>query len=224
MGAYWSKDAETTFGTAAEEDFETAAYRLMMEQVIYYTDRGNRSVYHLIEKYERQFSRVLEPFGVSLIVNRINMYAAAIPMHAKQTATSKAETLFALVIRGIYEESLRNSNLYVNDDGEVYCTVHELEEKYRFMVKDELPQGKGTFDNLVRTMNRWGIARYVSDDEFDTDNPEFENAIAIRPAIVDVLGESALAKLACWSTESITSLDIPAAINTEQTEGSNEND
>ena len=224
MGAYWTNDAETSFGTATEEDFETAAYRLMMEQVIYYADRGNRTIYQLIEKYERQFSKVLEPFGVSLVVNRIHMYAAAIPVHAKQATTSKADTLFALVIRGIYEECMRNATFQVNDDGEVYCTVHELEEKYRMMVKDELPQGKGNFDNLVRTMNRWGIARYVGDDELDIDSPEYENAIAIRPAIVDVLGESALSKLSIWASESNLSLESSAENNADQSEGSNSND
>jgi len=62
-------------------------------------------------------------------------------------------------------------------------------------------------------MKRWGIAK-KSDESNDT-SADFETTgtnyvIAIRPAITDILGETALMRLAQWSADSNT------ATNTEE--------
>jgi len=207
MSSYWSKIADTTNGIFTEDDFESASYRLIMDQAIYYSDRGSKLSFSIIEKHEKEFSKVLEPLGIELKVNRVHMYAVALPTHVKQSPSSKLETLFALVLRGIYEESLRQATQYLSETGEVFCNLHDLEEKYRLMVGDDLPTGKGPFEVLMRTVQRWGIARWITEDEYSTDGSFDETGIAIRPAIVDVLGETALKKLALWKQEENSGLD-----------------
>lgn len=198
MSQYWEALASRSNGEAAAEDFELTAYRLVSEQVIYHADRHSRMAYWLIDRYERDFRQALAPLGVDVQVNRQLRYACALPRHSKAGTASVGQTLLALVLRQIYDESARAGQL--NDDGEVICDLVELEEKYRLTTGRELP-GKGDLDGLLRTLKRWGIARkdeepFPEGAEFGTSQPY---AVVIRPAIADVLGETALARLADWS-------------------------
>src|SRR3546814_4458736 len=62
---------------------------------------------------------------------------------------------------------------------------------------------RGELDALLRTVKRWGIARRLEDDDVGSLNPLQEQSaggLAIRPAIVDVLGETALMRLAQWGS------------------------
>lgn len=216
MSSYWSKITETTNGNFTEDDFESAAYRLVMDQVIYYSDRGSKLSYNLIEKYEKDFVKALESLGIELKVDRANAYVVALPKHNKLSPVSKLETLFALVLRGIYEESIRYGKHYLSNSGDVYCNLHDLEEKYRLMVGEDLLIGKSSFEQLMRTVQRWGIARWVDEHEYPTEADSTDTGIAIRPAIVDVLGEKALNKLSQWkSNESLSTPEI--SINDEST-------
>lgn len=198
MSDYWETFAERSNQVYAQADFEAAAYRLISEQCLYHADKMSRIAYNVVERFEREFEKVLAPFGVRLHVNRVLRYAVALPAHAKVTPVNKAQTLFALVLRGIYEESARVG--YMNEDGEVQCDLIELGEKYRLMSGHELP-GKGEFDSLMRTARRWGIARRLDDEETANQVPGADGhtgGIAIRPAIVEVLGESALRRIVLW--------------------------
>lgn len=54
---------------------------------------------------------------------------------------------------------------------------------------------------LVRVVQRWGIARRhedVSDDDTDVEQPF---VVVIRPAIADVLGETPLQRLALFASQ-----------------------
>lgn len=195
--SHWDSVASRTDGVNTPEEFEVVAYRLVAEQVIYYVDRHSRVAYGLIDRYERDFRQVLAPLGVDLQVNRQLRYAYATPRHAKVGTATVAQTLLALVLRGIYDEYARIGQL--NDDGEVMCDLVELEEKYRLTTGRELP-GKGELDALLRKYKRWGIARKVEDhvDGVDEMSDSQPYVVVIRPAIVDVLGETALQRLSAW--------------------------
>lgn len=195
--SFWENIASRTDGIVTADEFEAAAYRLVTEQVLYHSDRNSRVAYGLIAQYERDFKQALAPLGVTIEVNSRLRYAYAKSQHLKMGAASVSQTLLALVFRAIYDESARMGQF--NDDGEVVCDLVELAEKYRLMTNRELP-GKGEFSSLMRQMKRWGIAR-KSDDvangfDFDSSSPY---SIAIRPAIADILGESALMRLALWT-------------------------
>lgn len=195
---YWEELASRLDGVYTIEDFETAAYRLLAEQVIYHSDRSSRVTYGILDLYEREFAKVLAPLGVSLSINRQLRYVAALPRHAKASTATVAQTLFALVLRGLYDEGVRTGGL--TEDGEVLCDYIELQEKFHLMTGRDLPT-RGELDTLLRCAKRWGIARRLEDDDSGYLTPLQEQStggVAIRPAIVDVLGETALTRLAQW--------------------------
>lgn len=194
----WEDLASRLDGIYTVEDFETAAYRLVAEQVIYHSDRSSRVTYAILDLYEREFVKVLVPFGVSLSINRQLRYVTALPRHAKAGTATVAQTLFALVLRGLYDEGVRAGGL--TEGGEVLCDYIELQEKFHLMTGRDLPT-RGELDTLLRAAKRWGIARRLEDDDSGhlTSLQELAaGGVAIRPAIVDVLGETALIRLAQW--------------------------
>jgi hypothetical protein len=199
MNNYWDTLAARSQGLHVPAEFELASYRLVNEQVLYHADRHSRNAYHLIEGYERDIRAALRPLGVDVQVNRELRYAYAVPLHGKSGTASTNQTLFALVLRNIYDEAARNAD--TNDDGEVVCDLVELEEKFRMMTGRTLP-GKSELRDLLRTARRWGIARVVggADEEvLDVDLHGQDYAIMIRHAITVVLGEAALSRLAGWA-------------------------
>lgn len=197
---HWEDLSQRLDGVWTVEDFETAAYRLVAEQVIYHSDRNSRVTYAILDLYEREFAKVLAPLGVSLSINRQLRYVTALPRHAKAGTATVAQTLFALVLRGLYDEGVRAGGL--TEDGEILCDYIELQEKFRLMTGRDLPT-RGELDTLLRTVKRWGIARRLEDDDSGSLTPLQEQSaggLTIRPAIVDVLGETALIRLAQWGT------------------------
>ncbi len=210
MSQYWESLASRTDGQHTSEELEMAAYRLAVEQVLYYADRHSRTAYYMIERYEREFRQALAPLGIDVQVNRQLRYAYALPQHAKAGAASIAQTVFALVLRAIYDESASTGQL--TDDGEVVCDLVELAEKYRLMSGKDLPT-KGKLDSLMETMKRWGIARKSEDQSLDDSDGMVGQpyAVIIRPAIADMLGEAALARLVQFRTVASVDTSEPEA-------------
>lgn len=103
MSSHWDNLSAATDGLITPQDFESAAYRLVAEQCLYYSDQRSRTAYGIVERYEKEMAKVLAPLGITLKVNRVGHYAVAIPLHAKAVPASAAQTLFALVLRGIFE-------------------------------------------------------------------------------------------------------------------------
>ena len=208
--SYWESIASRSNGLHTVDEFETAAYRLVAEQVLYHADRASKTSYYVVERYERDLREVLTPLGVDIHVNRQLRYAYAIPRHGKSGSATTQQTVFALVLRMVYEDSAKVGD--ITDEGEVICDLFELDEKYRVLVGRELPI-KGELDALMRSMKRWGIARLSTeqDDIGEEGLLDQPYAIVIRPAIVDILGETALQRMSQWhSTTSSSSEDNEA--------------
>ncbi|HUX82155.1 MAG TPA: DUF4194 domain-containing protein [Halothiobacillus sp.] len=213
MSKHWESLAARDGQNTADE-FEAAAYRLISEQVLYHSDKSSRIAYYLVDRYEREFSQVLAPMGVDIEVNKLHRYIYARPRHAKAGTVTVTQTLLALVLRSIYDEAVRSGRL--SDNGEVLCDTVELDEKYRLATGRELPS-KGEFDSLMRQFKRWGIAKRADEqvlDELDGEG-DTQQYILIRPAIVDVLGETALQRLGQWAQYKRAG---EAVIETEQEE------
>jgi len=197
--SHWDNVVASARGQATQEDFEATAYRLVAEQVIYASDRGNKVAYWLLEDYERDFRHALEPMGIGLFLNRRLRYACALPRHAKVGEAGLEPTLLALVLRKIYDELARLGQ--VSENGEVFVDLIELAEKFRQSTRGrELPKG-GQLRDLVRTMQRWGIARRHDDVDVDDSEVEQPFALVIRPAIAEVLGETPLQRLALFASQ-----------------------
>jgi hypothetical protein len=198
VSQYWESVAARSNGQHTADELAMAAYRLVTEQVLYYADRQSRMAYYAIERFEREMKVALTPVGVDVKVNRQLRYAYGLPLHEKVGTASIAQTLFALVLRFIYDERARIGDL--TDNGEVVCGLVELEEKYRLLTGRPMPV-KGDLDALMQTTKRWGIARKASDDDSNVAGSELDGqpfVVMIRPGIVEVLGEAALQRLAQW--------------------------
>lgn len=67
MSDYWDTLAARSNGLYASEDFESVAYRLISEQVLYYSDQRSRVAYTLAEQYEREMEKALTPLGFAFM-------------------------------------------------------------------------------------------------------------------------------------------------------------
>lgn len=191
--SFWA-DAVAAADGKTEADFEQAADRLISEQVLYAADQRSKAAYALIRDYEHKFRQALAPFGYQLQLNRQLRYACAIPRHRHGHPATVAQTLLALVLRHIFDEETRSG--HHDEHGEVACDLVTLTVKYQQITGRE-PESGGKLQELLRWMQRWGLARLV-DDGGDYAGAELHQpyAVIIRPGIAEVLGETALLQLA----------------------------
>lgn len=187
----WERLAEQSNNLYIPADFEKAAYQLVVEQVLYESDRFSKVSYTLILKHLPHYRELLGRLGLVLTHNAFHSYVAAVPVHHAAEKMRLAETRLALVLRRLYDDKMRAADVI---DGEAYISLEELERSYRELLKRDLPE-KGDLRELALAMKRYGIAR-VEDTE---DVQRFQ--IAVRPGITDVLGESALHQLAAHAPE-----------------------
>jgi len=193
MNRQWEECAARSSGLYTPEMFEQAAYRLVAEQALYYADITSRVHYGVIERFEREFAAVLDVFGVDLRVNRGLQYACAISRHQRVGAASKDQTLLALVLRLLYDEGIHAGNM--NDAGEIVVDLVELNERYVRETERDFP--RRNLDPLMHYMKRCGIVRIAEDERSDSAAASDQQwAVAIRPAIADILGESAILQIA----------------------------
>jgi hypothetical protein len=191
---YWDRILEGQ-KTYVAEDFESAALRLVTEQVLYASDPASRVAYSLVATYQRAFSDALDALGLEITVRADKGYACALPRGRTRAPFPRAnldETLFALVLRKIYDTHIMAAD--INDKSEVECPIEEFVEAYRLATGREPPTSVGGLRALLRQGARWGIAR-EGDAQFD--GQPF--TIVIRPAIVDLLGEGPLHRLAAYA-------------------------
>lgn len=189
--ANWERLAAQSNGLYEEQDYQQAAYRLMMEQVIYAGDRGGRVPYDTVTRHLGVFRDVFEQFGMAIIHNPHHGYVVAIPRHAFGARMRLEETRLALLLRRVYDDRINAVDIV---DGEAFVTLEELEQLYKELLGRQLPDRAGMRE-LVRSLKRNGMAREI---ESEDDQP-FQ--IAIRPAITDILGETALLQLAAYGVD-----------------------
>lgn len=187
----WERLAAQSNGLYEESDYQQAAYRLMMEQVIYAGDRGCRGPYEVVTRHLGAFRDVFEQFGMTITHNPHHGYVVAIPRHAFGVRMRLEETRLALLLRRVYDDRINAVDIV---DGEAFVTLEELEQLYKELLGRQLPD-RGEMRELVRSLKRNGMAREI---ESEDDQP-FQ--IAIRPAITDLLGETALLQLAAYGVD-----------------------
>ena len=188
MKRSWNLLSQQSNGLYTVADFERAAYRLVTEQVLYASDRGARSAYHLIEDHFEDFFAALAPLGIRLERNAHYRYLVALPAHADGVPVTLEETLLLLVLRQRYDEAARQGSL--EEFGEVVVELPDLQEAYPALTSRPMPE-VGALRALVRSARRWGVARLV-DSEPDDPQPFH---LRVRPAIVEIVGEAWLQRL-----------------------------
>ena len=188
MKRSWNSLSLQSGGLHAVQDFERAAYRLVVEQVLYAADRNTRLAYHLVEDHFDDFVAALAPLGLRLERNAHHRYIVALPVHGEGVPVSLAETLLLLVLRQRYDEAMRQG--MVEDEGVVTVELPDLQEAYQALVGRAMPD-VGSLRELARTLRRWGVGRLV---ESEGDDPQPFH-LQVRPAIVDIVGEQWLQRL-----------------------------
>ena len=189
--ANWERLAAQSNGLYEEQDYQQAAYRLMMEQVIYAGDRGGRVPYELVTRQLAAFRDAFEQFGMTITHNPHHGYVVAIPRHAFGARMRLEETRLALLLRRVYDDRINAVDIV---DGEAFVTLEELEQLYKDLLGRQLPD-RGEMRDLVRSLKRNGMAREIE----AADDQPFQ--IAIRPAITDILGQTALLQLAAYGVD-----------------------
>lgn len=188
MKRSWNTLSQQSNGVYAVQDFERAAYRLVVEQVLYGSDRNTRLAYHLVEDHYDDFVAALAPLGIRLERNAHHRYIVALPAHGEGVPVSLAETLLLLVLRQRYDEAMRQG--MVEDEGVVTVELPDLQEAYQALAGRTMPD-TGSLRELARSLRRWGVARLVESEPDDVQPFHLQ----VRPAIVDIVGEHWLQRL-----------------------------
>ena len=188
MKRSWTTLSQLSNGVYAVQDFERTAYRLVVEQVLYASDRSTRLAYHLVEDHYDDFVAALAPLGIRVERNAHYRYVVALPAHAEGVAVTLDETLALLVLRQRYDLAMRQGE--IEDQGEVVVELPELQEAWQALSGRAMPD-TGALRTLARTLKRWGVCRLV--DSEDDDPQPFH--LRVRPAIVEIVGEQWLQRL-----------------------------
>ena len=203
MKRSWNTISQQSNGLYAPADFERAAYRLVTDQVLYASDRGARSAYHLVEDHFDDYVAALAPLGIRLERNAHYRYVVALPAHADGVPVTLEETLLLLVLRQRYDVAARQGE--IEEQGEVMVELPELQEAYAALTGRPMPE-VGALRTLARSARRWGVARLV-DSEPDDPQPFH---LRVRPAIVEIVGEAWLQRLDQHNRDDDEGLDAAA--------------
>lgn len=203
MKRSWNTISQQSNGLYAPADFERAAYRLVTDQVLYASDRGARSAYHLVEDHFDDYVAALAPLGIRLERNAHYRYVVALPAHADGVPVTLEETLLLLVLRQRYDAAARQGE--IEEQGEVMVELPELQEAYAALTGRPMPE-VGALRSLARSARRWGVARLV-DSEPDDPQPFH---LRVRPAIVEIVGEAWLQRLDQHNRDDDEGLDAAA--------------
>jgi len=169
----------------AEADYHKAAYRLVMEQVLYASDARSRTAYELIVKHRKEYAALLAQLGMSITHNPHMGYVVATPNQYVAEKMRLSETRLALVLRRLYDDKMHAAEIVA---GEAFVDMIELERAYQDLLNREFPAK--LIEGQLQALKRYGIVRL--EDSHD----EQRIQVAIRPGIIDLLGETALLQLA----------------------------
>ena len=183
--ANWERLAEQS-QTHEVVDYEKAGYLLMTQQVLYASDRNRRGAYDLIVQHLATYRELLGQLGMVVVHNPSMSYLVATPNQYVAEKMRLEETRLALVLRRLYDDKIHATEVV---GGEAFVDLIDLEQAYKDLLGREMPD-KATFRDLLLAMKRYGMVNFI---EADDDQP-FQ--VVIRPAIVDILGETALLQLA----------------------------
>ncbi|MBT2748646.1 MULTISPECIES: DUF4194 domain-containing protein [unclassified Lysobacter] len=170
----------------AESDYQKAGYRLVMEQVLYASDPRSRIAYELVVRHRKEYETLLTQLGISMVHNPHLGYLVATPSQYVAEKMRLTETRLALVLRRLYDDKMHATEIVA---GEAFVDMIELERAYKDLLNRELPVTSALNEQL-QAMKRYGIVR------LEDSRDEQRVQLAIRPGIVDVLGETALLQLA----------------------------
>lgn len=188
MAVNWTRISEQQ-GAYTVSDFQKAALRLVVDQVLYQANPKQRSDYDLIAAYEKEFSEVLDLLGCRLDHNRQERYIATVPTQPEVSKIPLMHTLLALVLRKLYDHHMNRGSLNAGIAG---VGLSELEVAFNESTGRELPmKPQAELMGMLDAMKRWGIARPAKADNLG----EVTWYVEVLPGIQSLINERSLAML-----------------------------
>lgn len=117
-------------------ELETAAYRLVAEQVIYHSDRSSRVTYGILGLYGASSQACWRRWVCHCRSNRQLRYVTALPRHAKAATRPWLRHCLPWCCAACTTKACAADGL--TEDGEV-CDYIELQEKFHLMTGRDLP-------------------------------------------------------------------------------------
>jgi hypothetical protein len=188
MPTNWKRVAEQK-SLYAISDFQRAAMRLVVEQILYQSNPRQRIDYDIISTHESDFAEAIDLFGCRLDHNSQQRYVAAIPMQPDTSKIPLMHTLLALVLRKLYDHHMNRGSLNAGIAG---INLSELEIAFNESTGRELPmKPQSELIGLLDAMRRWGIARPVKAENLG----DAMWYVEILPGIQSLINERSLAML-----------------------------
>lgn len=188
MPTNWKRVAEQQ-SLYAINDFQRAAMRLVVEQILYQSNPRQRIDYDIISTHESDFAEAIDLFGCRLDHNSQQRYVAAIPMQPDTSKIPLMHTLLALVLRKLYDHHMNRGSLNAGIAG---INLSELEIAFNESTGRELPmKPQSELIGLLDAMRRWGIARPVKAENLG----DATWYVEILPGIQSLINERSLAML-----------------------------
>ena len=208
MTVNWHRVAERQ-GTFTVQDFQRAALRLIVDQILYQANAKQRVDYDLIAAYEKEYTEVLDLLGCKLDHNARERYVAAVPTQPDVSKIPLMHTLLALVLRKLYDHHMNRGSLNAGIAG---VSLSVLETAFKESTGRDLPMKPQTeLMAMLDAMKRWGIARAVKADNVG----EVTWYVEILPGIQSLITERSLAMLKAHAEV----LYEPDGVNPEDTDG-----
>jgi Domain of unknown function (DUF4194) len=189
MPRNWNALAENSEGVYSTDDFKRAFFQLLTSQCLYLRFTQHVTSYRIISNYRREFEEASELAGLLLRFNDRLEYCYLLPQNVKATLLDKQETVFLLVLRQLYH--MHGTVGQLTPEGDAIVSVEELIATYQSIADTPLDnRHQGAIKMQVKLATRRGLARMV--DPPDGDPQPF--AVAILPAIADILSEHAVGR------------------------------
>lgn len=189
MPRNWERYAQEDEIYRSEHDYQSAAYQLVTEQVLYESDRRQRTAYHVINRHRSAFKEAMALLGLELFFNDDYRYCAAVPRDVRMTPLPVQDTLLILVMRMMFHDRAVRGEL---DMGRAIVSIEDLMATYKGKTGRELPSSAGELREALDSLRRCGLARAIEAEE----GSEQPFDIAILPAIAELVNEAAASRLA----------------------------
>lgn len=158
-----------------------AGQALLAYQFLHRKKPRHKKYYELVVRFETYFSDLMEATNNRLIVNESKGYVGVTPIGFVNRMRLD-EVLLLLTLRALYDQEIQAFK--VEDNAEAHIILEDFELRYFQFTKRNLPKNQTTFDELMRTFSRLGVADQTMEDEI--------KVIRIYPTINDLVDGEAL--------------------------------
>ena len=170
------------FEKTDEDDFVTAANKLLVNQFLYADKPSHRPHYFLISTHVDYFTNLFAAIGWSLTYQPDESFIGLIPKGEERYLRLRLdESLFLLCLRQQYEERLENFDV---EGGKAFIHSDELLHLYEDLTAKEIPN-ETRFKEILSLLSRHGIIERGKPPETDPKNIPLMINPSIRQVVVE---------------------------------------